>query len=248
VRSWPTPTPTHPATLGNPGRSGVSVNVAILPLVVGSASTERACLEPTRPTERRSALQRAAQNAQPTEPYRHHPSADWQTDGCRHSNIYVPLDALPVAQAAIDQGARDAEHDPANVRRIYNVIGTIDGADGIGLHGSAKRWAETLANSHRKLGFDTFIFWPFAHGNDQLECFATESTPTSGNSPSPHNDLDVATSDTPTRRGRPPLLVHPSHRSSRRVPGRLSPSPTSESGCRASSNAREIDREGDAIR
>jgi hypothetical protein len=62
------------------------------------------------------------------------------------------------------------------MRRIYNVIGTIDGHDGIGLHGSAKRWVETLADGTANLVRHLHLLAP-AHGDDQLERFATEVIP-----------------------------------------------------------------------
>src|SRR5262245_57085158 len=92
-------------------------------------------------------------------------------------NIYVPPDAVPVAQRAIDAGALDAEREPAHIRRIYNVIGTIDGNGGVGLNGSSRQWSKTLAEWHNQLGFDTFIFWPVARPDDQLERFAHEVIP-----------------------------------------------------------------------
>ena len=92
-------------------------------------------------------------------------------------NIYVPPEAVPAAQAAIDRGALDNGRDPARIRRIYNVIGTIDGNEGTGLHGSAAHWSDTLADWHHTLGFDTFIFWPANNHDDQLERFAADVIP-----------------------------------------------------------------------
>ena len=92
-------------------------------------------------------------------------------------NIYVPPEAVPAAQAAIDRGTLDNGRDPTRIRRIYNVIGTIDGNEGNGLHGSATHWADTLADWHHNLGFDTFIFWPANNHDDQLERFAAEVVP-----------------------------------------------------------------------
>ena len=92
-------------------------------------------------------------------------------------NIYVPPSSVPAARAALDAGARDAGRDPANLRRIYNVIGTIDGDHGVGLNGAPERWAQTLATWHHELGFDTFIFWPAADPDDQLQRFANDVIP-----------------------------------------------------------------------
>jgi alkanesulfonate monooxygenase SsuD/methylene tetrahydromethanopterin reductase-like flavin-dependent oxidoreductase (luciferase family) len=84
---------------------------------------------------------------------------------------------VPAANAAIDEGAQAAGRAPSALRRIYNVIGTIDGAAGVGLDGSAAQWAETLAGWHHDLGFDTFIFWPAANPDGQLERFANDVIP-----------------------------------------------------------------------
>ena len=95
-------------------------------------------------------------------------------------NIYVPPEAVPAAQATIDRAASDAGRDPSAIRRIYNVIGTIDGVGGVGLDGSAEDWARTLAGWTDDLGFDTYIFWPATEPSrqvDQLERFARAVVP-----------------------------------------------------------------------
>lgn len=92
-------------------------------------------------------------------------------------NVYVAPDAVPAAQAAIDRGAEAAGRDPAAIRRIYNVIGTIDGAAGVGLDGTADHWARTLARWTEELGFDTYVFWPVADELDQLDRFARDVVP-----------------------------------------------------------------------
>jgi alkanesulfonate monooxygenase SsuD/methylene tetrahydromethanopterin reductase-like flavin-dependent oxidoreductase (luciferase family) len=95
-------------------------------------------------------------------------------------NIYVPPEAVPAARATIDRAATDAGRDLAAIRRIYNVIGTIDGSGGVGLDGSAEDWADTLAGWTGDLGFDTYVFWPAADPSrqvDQLERFAGAVVP-----------------------------------------------------------------------
>jgi hypothetical protein len=91
------------------------------------------------------------------------------------------------------------------VRRIYNVIGTIDGEDGIGLHGRAKRWAETLADWHRELGFDTFSFWPTATPTISWSA----SLPKSSRRPGTHRRR-IMTSPSPHRTLRRAVAVRPS--------------------------------------
>jgi alkanesulfonate monooxygenase SsuD/methylene tetrahydromethanopterin reductase-like flavin-dependent oxidoreductase (luciferase family) len=41
-------------------------------------------------------------------------------------NVYVPPEQVPASQAIIDQAAQDAGRAPAEIRRIYNVLGAID--------------------------------------------------------------------------------------------------------------------------
>ena len=93
-------------------------------------------------------------------------------------NIYVAPDEVPAKQKIIDEAARAAGRDPAAIRRIYNVIGLIGTArGGPGLSGGVEQWADTLAGWSTRLGFDTFIFWPVAEAQSQLEVFAGEVVP-----------------------------------------------------------------------
>lgn len=93
-------------------------------------------------------------------------------------NIYVAPDDVPQRQRSIDDAARTAGRDPADVRRIYNVLGTIGvGAGGPGLAGSAAHWADTLTGWALRLGFDTFVFWPVADHERQAAVFAAEVVP-----------------------------------------------------------------------
>jgi alkanesulfonate monooxygenase SsuD/methylene tetrahydromethanopterin reductase-like flavin-dependent oxidoreductase (luciferase family) len=92
---------------------------------------------------------------------------------------YLPAEAVPAAQDAIDEAARAAGRDPSAVRRLMNAPGTItDGARGAGpLDGPVEHWVETLASFARDLRFDTFIFWPGEEGVEQVERFAGEVAP-----------------------------------------------------------------------
>ena len=93
-------------------------------------------------------------------------------------NIYVPPDQVPWRQRVIDDAARAAGRDPADVRRIYNVIGTIGPSPRrTGLTGDARLWADTLSAWATDLGFDTFVFWPLGDPRRQLEAFAGEVVP-----------------------------------------------------------------------
>jgi alkanesulfonate monooxygenase SsuD/methylene tetrahydromethanopterin reductase-like flavin-dependent oxidoreductase (luciferase family) len=93
-------------------------------------------------------------------------------------NIYVPPDEVPWRQRAIDEAARAAGRDPADVRRIYNVIGTIGPSSRqTGLTGAVQRWTDTLSTWATVLGFDTFVFWPLGDTRRQLEVFASDVVP-----------------------------------------------------------------------
>ena len=93
-------------------------------------------------------------------------------------NTYAPPEAVPDLQRVIDEGARSAGREPADVRRIYNVVGAIgSGSDGPGLNGDVDAWIEALTRYTIELGFDTFIFWPQGPALAQLETFATRVVP-----------------------------------------------------------------------
>ncbi|GII58597.1 N5,N10-methylene tetrahydromethanopterin reductase [Planotetraspora thailandica] len=93
-------------------------------------------------------------------------------------NIYIPPPQVPDLQDVIDRAAVEAGRDPARIRRIYNVFGTIGpGTDGQGLNGPAELWAETLADWATRLRFDTFVFWPVVSSPEQIRMFAEEVVP-----------------------------------------------------------------------
>ncbi|MEW2382892.1 LLM class flavin-dependent oxidoreductase [Micromonospora sp. NPDC047707] len=93
-------------------------------------------------------------------------------------NIYVPPAEVPSRQKIIDEAARDAGREPAQVRRIYNVIGAIGPhRGGTGLVGDVALWVDTLTGWAHDLGFDTFVFWPLASAPAQAELFANEVAP-----------------------------------------------------------------------
>lgn len=84
-------------------------------------------------------------------------------DGWIPSHGYMKPDAVPEAAATIDEAARAAGRDPAELRRLYNLSDTDP---------------HTLADYATELGFDTFVFWP--EGDDEateIERFATDVVP-----------------------------------------------------------------------
>ncbi|WP_406105744.1 LLM class flavin-dependent oxidoreductase [Micromonospora globbae] len=93
-------------------------------------------------------------------------------------NIYVPPDEVPARQRIIDDAARAAGRAPADIRRIYNVIGAIGPqGGGTGLVGDVQLWVDTLTHWAVDLGFDTFIFWPIMSPRAQLRAFADRVVP-----------------------------------------------------------------------
>ena len=93
-------------------------------------------------------------------------------------STYVGPAAVPSRQQLIDDAARSAGREPAAVRRIYNVVGSIGpGRRGSGLNGDVQTWVDTLTDWAVDLGFDTFIFWPTDEALAQLEVFASEVVP-----------------------------------------------------------------------
>lgn len=99
-------------------------------------------------------------------------------DGWVPSLPYLPPARVPDAQRRIDDAAVAAGRDPGQIRRLYNLTGTIeDGPVRETLHGPAAHWVDTLTGFARELRFDTFIFWPAADPVAQLERFAAEVVP-----------------------------------------------------------------------
>ena len=93
-------------------------------------------------------------------------------------SVYVRPAVVPARQKVIDEAARSAGRVPADIRRIYNVVGAIGLPDGgSGLNGDVGSWVSTLTDWAVDLGFDTFIFWPTTAPLAQLETFAREVVP-----------------------------------------------------------------------
>nr|MDQ3822779.1 LLM class flavin-dependent oxidoreductase [Actinomycetota bacterium] len=99
-------------------------------------------------------------------------------DGWVPSLSWATPELVPAMQRRIDESAAAAERDPAQIRRVYNVGGTIgDTRSGDLLKGPPEQWIETLARFAHELGFDTFVFWPDEEPLHQLERFAEEVVP-----------------------------------------------------------------------
>jgi alkanesulfonate monooxygenase SsuD/methylene tetrahydromethanopterin reductase-like flavin-dependent oxidoreductase (luciferase family) len=97
-------------------------------------------------------------------------------DGWVPSLPYAPPDRIPALRERLDDAARAAGRDPKEIRRVYNVVGAIDG-DADGLRGTAAEWVEWLTSFAVDLGFDTLIFWPQGDVVGQVERFAQKVAP-----------------------------------------------------------------------
>jgi alkanesulfonate monooxygenase SsuD/methylene tetrahydromethanopterin reductase-like flavin-dependent oxidoreductase (luciferase family) len=86
-------------------------------------------------------------------------------------------EALPAMQAVIDEAATAAGRDPAEVRRMVNLSGSIDVAGAEGIAGGVDDWVDLLSGWATELGVDSFILWPTTPGERQVELFATEVAP-----------------------------------------------------------------------
>lgn len=85
-------------------------------------------------------------------------------DGWLPTNLYLDLADVPDMQARIDDNAKRAGRDPSGIRRILNVMGSIDESaereNGRRLVGPPSHWIDALHDYHERLGFDGFVFWP----------------------------------------------------------------------------------------
>jgi alkanesulfonate monooxygenase SsuD/methylene tetrahydromethanopterin reductase-like flavin-dependent oxidoreductase (luciferase family) len=101
-----------------------------------------------------------------------------RADGWVPSLTYAPPEVAAGMHARIDEAATEAGRDPATIRRVLNVGGTIGtGSNGGVLEGPVEHWVEQLAGLV-ELGFDTFVFWPADESPEQVERFAGEVAPT----------------------------------------------------------------------
>ncbi|RJL33105.1 LLM class flavin-dependent oxidoreductase [Bailinhaonella thermotolerans] len=99
-------------------------------------------------------------------------------DGWVPSSSWAPPERLPGLNAVIDEAARAAGREPADIRRVYNVNGTItDGPGGGFLNGPAEQWADELTDLAVAYGMDTFVLWAEGDQETQLRRFAEEVVP-----------------------------------------------------------------------
>jgi alkanesulfonate monooxygenase SsuD/methylene tetrahydromethanopterin reductase-like flavin-dependent oxidoreductase (luciferase family) len=100
-----------------------------------------------------------------------------KADGWVPSLGYAPPERLPGMHKKIDEGAAEAGRDPSEIKRVYNLSGSI-GPEGDGpLEGPARKWVEALTGFVLEGGMDSFIFWPGRDHERQTEIFANEVVP-----------------------------------------------------------------------
>jgi alkanesulfonate monooxygenase SsuD/methylene tetrahydromethanopterin reductase-like flavin-dependent oxidoreductase (luciferase family) len=99
-------------------------------------------------------------------------------DGWVPSLSWATPELVPEMHERIDDSAAAAGRDPAEIRRVYNIGGTITDGMATGLlEGPPEHWVGTLGGFASELGFDTFVFWPAGDALAQAERFALEVVP-----------------------------------------------------------------------
>lgn len=99
-------------------------------------------------------------------------------DGWLPSVPRLPLEDIPERRRAIDEAARSAGRDPAQIRRIANVNGTITDGESSGfLRGPAAQWVDDLRRLQEDYGFQDFIFWGDGDPDTQVRRFAEDVVP-----------------------------------------------------------------------
>ena len=97
-----------------------------------------------------------------------------RADGWLPSMGYADPDALAELSAVIDEAAIEAGRSPADIRRLYNVNGQF-GAGGGFLGGTARDWAEQLAELTLTTGMSTYLLG--SDDPDTIRRFALEVAP-----------------------------------------------------------------------
>lgn len=101
-----------------------------------------------------------------------------EADGWVPSSAYLPPVELPDKHARIDDAATDAGRDPADIRRVYNVMGAItEGASSGFLEGPVDQWVDELTGLVVEHGMDTFVFASEADDPFQVRVFTEEVAP-----------------------------------------------------------------------
>lgn len=100
-----------------------------------------------------------------------------KADGWLPSHAFVGLDRLGAAVARIDGAAADAGRDPARLRKVYNIAGSIGAESPAPFRGSVAQWTEQLVTTAAEHGMNGFVFWPTEDYENQIARFAEEVVP-----------------------------------------------------------------------
>ncbi|MFE2044763.1 LLM class flavin-dependent oxidoreductase [Streptomyces sp. NPDC059477] len=101
-----------------------------------------------------------------------------KADGWCPSAPYAPPEKLPGMHRLIDEGAAEAGRDPRDIRRLYNIFGTItDGPRTGPFAGPPAMWVEELTALAVEHGMDTFVFGAQDDDPDQHRRWAQEVVP-----------------------------------------------------------------------
>ncbi len=88
-----------------------------------------------------------------------------------------PVQLAPIS-ARVDEAARGAGRDPASIRRIWNISGTITPRPtGRLFNDCVESWAQSLADVSLRHGIDTFVLIEGEDAEAQLRTFALEVAP-----------------------------------------------------------------------
>lgn len=100
-----------------------------------------------------------------------------KADGWVPSSGWMPPEDLPDPLRRIEDAAARAGRDPAAIRRVYNIGGTIGPSAGGWFVGPTAKLVDEIGRLI-EVGMDAFVFWPT--GEDpvaQVEAFAAEVAP-----------------------------------------------------------------------
>ncbi|MCA1737877.1 MAG: LLM class flavin-dependent oxidoreductase, partial [Actinobacteria bacterium] len=90
-------------------------------------------------------------------------------DGWVPSLFWAPPERLPELHERIDEGVAEAGRKREDIKRVYNLSGSI-GPEGDGLlEGPISKWVEQLTQFALESGMDTFIYWPSEDHVRQVE-------------------------------------------------------------------------------
>jgi alkanesulfonate monooxygenase SsuD/methylene tetrahydromethanopterin reductase-like flavin-dependent oxidoreductase (luciferase family) len=98
---------------------------------------------------------------------------------------YLPYEQWARANRYIDDGARSVGRHPADLRRIAQIVGSIDASvrsEGLSegaepLRAGVQGWVAEIVRLAREQPFTGFVFWPEHETTEQITLFAREVAP-----------------------------------------------------------------------